>query len=138
LPRTEPRWLTVADIIAINQDALTETQERHFVRDIRLLEGALARSRTRWHYEEEDDVLALAVALLFAITGAHAFEQGNKRTGYLAFLAFLNLNGWDMAMEDGEADPGIAVMIECVIKREMSQSDFADFVAALIHPLDEA
>lgn len=137
MPRTEPRWLTVAEIIAINQDALTETQERHFVRDIWLLEGALARSRTRWHYEEEDDVLALAVALLFAITGAHAFEQGNKRTGYLAFVGFLNVNGWDMATTDGEADPGIAVMIEAVIKREMSQADFTDFIAAFIHPLDE-
>jgi hypothetical protein len=42
-----------------------------------------------------------------------------------------------MATEGGEADPGIAVMIEAVIKREMSQGDFVDFVAALIHPLDE-
>ena len=41
---------------------------------------------TRFAYGEED-IVVLAVRLLAAIAQAHAFEQGNKRTSFVAMVA---------------------------------------------------
>ena len=54
--------------------AVGETGERHFVRDLGLLESALARPRNFFAFDEED-VVVLAVALMAGIARAHAFEQ---------------------------------------------------------------
>ena len=58
------------------------------------LASALQRPVNLWHYDGEDDAVVLAVSLLLAIARSHSFEQGNKRTGFLAALFFLNANGF--------------------------------------------
>jgi death on curing protein len=75
------------------------TGERHFLRDRGLLESALARPRNAFAYGEED-IVALAVRLLAGVAQAHAFEQGNKRTAFIAMTEFLILNGYDLAIDD--------------------------------------
>ena len=75
------------------------TGEQHFIRDRRLLEGGLARPQNAYGYGE-DDLLALAVRLMAGITQSHAFEQGNKRTGFVAMVQFLIENGLDVTIED--------------------------------------
>ncbi len=39
----------------------------------------------------------VAGALCFYLVKSHAFMDGNKRTGALVGIAFLNENGWDLA-----------------------------------------
>lgn len=75
------------------------TGERHFLRDFGLLESALARPRNAFAYGEED-IVALAVRLMAGIAQAHAFEQGNKRTAFVAMVQFLIMNGHDLTIED--------------------------------------
>ena len=75
------------------------TEERHFLRDPGLLDSALARPRNAFAYGEED-IVALAVRLLAGVAQAHAFEQGNKRTSFIAMTQFLIINGYDLAIED--------------------------------------
>ena len=88
----EPRWLPIEAVIEHNRIELAETGETHFVRDIGLLESALARPRNALVYGEED-IVVLAVTLLAGIARAHAFEQGNKRTAFAAMRLFLGANG---------------------------------------------
>ncbi len=85
-----------------NRLEVEATGEHHFVRDLGLLESALARPRNAFSYGEED-ILALAVALMAGIARAHAFEQGNKRTAFEAMWHFFRLNGFDLAIDDSES-----------------------------------
>ena len=63
------------------------------------MESALARSPNAFAYGEED-IVVLAVRLMAGLAQAHAFEQGNKRTAFVAMVQFLNTNGYDLAIED--------------------------------------
>lgn len=95
----EPHWLPLEVVIEHNRLELAETGERHFVRDLGLLESALARPRNFFGFGEED-VIVLAVALMAGIAQAHAFEQGNKRTAFAAMRLFLRANGYDTSFDD--------------------------------------
>lgn len=96
---SEPQWLPVEAAIEINRSLVAMTGERHFLRDFGLLESALARPRNAFAYGEED-IVALAVRLMAGIAQAHAFEQGNKRTAFVAMVQFLIMNGHDLTIED--------------------------------------
>jgi death-on-curing protein len=95
----EPRWLSVEAVIDINRRLVAITGERHLLRDQGLLEGALARPQNAFGYGEED-IDVLAVRLMAGIVQSHSFEQGNKRTGFVAMVQFLMENGYDVAVED--------------------------------------
>ena len=86
-------------VIEINRAAVAMTGERHFLRDLGLLDSALARPRNAFAYGEEE-IIALAVRLLTGVAQAHTFEQGNKRTSFIAMTQFLLINGYDLAIED--------------------------------------
>ncbi len=67
------------------------------VREIELLESALARPRNRAAYEESVSLFVLAADYCFGIARNHPFVDGNKRTSVLAGAAFLSLNGYDFS-----------------------------------------
>jgi len=100
------------------------------VRDVGLLEGGLARPQNAFAYGEED-VVALAVRLLSGIALAHAFEQGNKRTAFIAMVQFLVANGHDVAIDDAVpwADQVIAL-----IEHRLSEEDFAAALRPFVVP----
>ncbi len=95
----EPNWLPIEAVIEHNRLELDATGEHHFLRDRGLLESALARPRNFFAYGEED-IVVLAVTLTAGIARAHAFEQGNKRTGFAAMRLFLRANGYDTTFDD--------------------------------------
>ena len=95
----EPHWLPIEVVIEHNRLELTETGEPHFVRDLGLLESALARPRNFFGFGE-GDIVVLAVALMAGIARAHAFEQGNKRTAFATLRLFLRINGYDTSFDD--------------------------------------
>ena len=118
---SEPRWLPIDAVIEKNRLEVEETGERHILRDLVLLEGAMARPQNASAYGEED-IVVLAVRLLAAIAQAHAFEQGNKRTAFGAMWHFLRLNGYDLDFEDSEFWEGPTVEL---IEHNFSEEDFA-------------
>ena len=116
----EPRWLPIEAVIEYNRLEVEETRETHFLRDRGLLEGALARPQNASAYGVED-IVALAVRLMTGIAQAHAFEQGNKRTAFEAMWHFLQINGYDLAIEDGaEWERPVVALIE----RRILEDDF--------------
>jgi death on curing protein len=97
--RNEPQWLPVEAVIEINRASVVITGEPHFLRDVGLLEGALARPQNAFAYGD-DDLIVLAVRLMAGIAQLHAFEQGNKRTAFIAMVQFLIANGRDTSFDD--------------------------------------
>lgn len=122
----EPCWLPVDLIIEINRAEVAATGENHAIRDMGLLESACARPKQLWSYGEEVETLDLAIALLFGIARNHAFEQGNKRTGFVAFVAFLEANSCAFHLDDSEF---YADMIVDVLEGKRDERGFRDYAA---------
>lgn len=74
------------------------------VRDIGLLDSAVARPRSRAFGEDAYSSVSLkAAALLHSIGNNHALVDGNKRLAWLATTVFLDLNGLAPDLTDEEA-----------------------------------
>lgn len=121
----EPYWIDADEVIAINRAVVSATGEDHLVLSREKLEGALARPVNLFHYEGEVDVVVLAGKFIIAVAMAHAFEQGNKRTGWLSGVQFLNANGFDVILPDDRHKELMAMDIELVITRNKTDGQFA-------------
>lgn len=128
----EPRWITSGEVVRANANIVATTGEPHQLDKPDLLESACARPCNRWAYDGEDDVVALACSLLFGVAQNHPFMQGNKRTGYVAAIAFLAANGYRVDVPD--VRPVADAIIE-VVEHKAREFDFADafreYVSAL-------
>ncbi len=92
---TEPfRWLTQRMVIAFHRETLHRHGGGGGIRDAALLESALARPRNRTAYDGKATEFDLAAEYCAGIVGNHPFVDGNKRTGLLAAVVFLSLNGY--------------------------------------------
>jgi death-on-curing protein len=94
------RWVIKSVVLAIHEQQIAEHGGTQGIRDIGLLESALARPENLAAYSEPD-LAGLAAAYGFGIARNHPFLDGNKRTSYVATLLFLRLNGSDLTA--GEA-----------------------------------
>jgi death-on-curing protein len=96
-------WLTTADVLAIHDQLIAEHGGADGIRDVTLLESALARPQQLFAYgQPEPDMAALAAAYAFGIAKNHAFVDGNKRTSAVVTEAFLRLNGLGLTATDIE------------------------------------
>ena len=126
----EPTWLTADLLVQFNDLTVSATGEPHVVRDLGGLESALARPVNHWHYGEQD-VVALAVALLLGIARNHPFLQGNKRTAFAAADYFLYLNGYELGVEDSEA---MADFIVDAIRGDVSEHHLIELFSQAVKP----
>jgi death-on-curing protein len=91
---SEPVWIRQDVVLAAHEEALREHGGPEGVRDMGLLESALARPKNLYAYAEETPHLAqLAAAYAKGIVANHPFVDGNKRTAFTVSLTFLLLNG---------------------------------------------
>ena len=74
------------------------------VRDVGLLDSAVARPRSSAFGEDAYSSISLkAAALLHSSTNNHALVDGNKRLAWMATTVFLDLNGLAPDLSDDEA-----------------------------------
>jgi len=91
--RTEPRWVSVETVVALNRDEVGKTGEPHQLVNGAALEIAVKRPWNVWVYFMDQDFATLAMSLLVAIAGARPFAAGNERTAYRAAAMLLETNG---------------------------------------------
>jgi death on curing protein len=106
--RKEPLWIEERDALAIHDRLLALHGGAAGLRDHGLLESALARPRQHHTYAGTSDVIALAALFTSGIVRSHPFVDGNKRTGFVIGVLFLELHGYDF--EASEEDATQAVM----------------------------
>lgn len=99
---SEPDWLTAEHLEQLNLRIVADAGEPFGILKPHELASAPTRPRQLYHYEEVEDISALAVRLMMAVVWAHPFEQGNKRTGFMAAEIFLDANGWLLDIPDFE------------------------------------
>ncbi len=98
-----PEFLTVEDVIDIHALQIARYGGAAGLRDHGLLESAISQPRATFGGDfVHESLFAMASAYLFHIVRNHPFFDGNKRTGLLSALVFLDING--IAIErDSEA-----------------------------------
>ncbi len=100
---SEPDFIDRRLALMIHERTLVLHGGARGVRDEALLETALARPRQIAGYEPEADIIRLAAALTFAIVRNHPFVDGNKRTGFVTGVLFLELNGYRFTASEESA-----------------------------------
>jgi death-on-curing protein len=90
---TEPKWLELQAVLILHRESLEEFGGLDGIRDEGLLESAMSRPQSIFHYEGVTDLARLAAAYAFGITRNHPFNDGNKRAAFLAAILFLRRNG---------------------------------------------
>jgi death-on-curing protein len=105
---TEFAWIDEADARAIHDLVLSEHGGAPGLRDEGLLKSALARARQAQAYGDAPDLIDLAAAYVADIVRNHPYVDGNKRTGFVVGVLFLELNGCRFTA--GEADATKAML----------------------------
>jgi death-on-curing protein len=106
----EPVWLDKVDVLTLHDRLLAFHGGAAGVRDEGLLESALARPRQVAAYGDSADLIAMATAYTAGILNNHPFVDGNKRTGFVVGILFLELNGYRFtAAETAAADAVLAL-----------------------------
>lgn len=90
----EPIFLDLEDVLLIHADQLPVYGGSSGIRDSGLLESAVAMPRASAGGEfVHAGLFAMAAAYAFHIAQNQPFMDGNKRTGLLAAIVFLDING---------------------------------------------
>lgn len=98
-----PEFLQVSDLLRLHADQIHRYSGEPGVRDLGLLESAIAQPQASFSGQFfHDDIFEMAAAYLFHIANNHPFVDGNKRAGAVAALVFLDLNGWGVEAAPGE------------------------------------
>ena len=90
------RWLLKESVLGIHKLQIAEHGGQDGVRDVGLLESALARPQNIEAYEPDADIARISASLGFGIAKNHPFLDGNKRTALAATRVFLLLNGYSL------------------------------------------
>jgi death on curing protein len=91
--RKEPLWIEERDALAIHDRLLALHGGATGLRDRGLLGSALAHPRQHHAYVKASDVVEMAALYTVGIIQNHPFVDGNKRTGFVIGVLFLELHG---------------------------------------------
>ena len=95
-------FLSIDDVHVIHLDQTQRYGGDPGVRDVGFLESALAQPRVAFAGKTLHAFpFEMAAAYLFHIVQNHPFIDGNKRTGAVAALMFLDLNGVELNVPKG-------------------------------------
>ena len=90
----EPSWIETREALTLHDRLLALDGGAVGLRDEALLQSALARPRQLYAYTDTPDIIDMAAAYTVGIVRNHAFVDGNKRTGFMVGILFLELNGY--------------------------------------------
>ena len=107
MKKKEPLWIEERSALAIHDRLLALHGGATGLRDQGLLESALARPRQHYSYARISDIVALAALYTVDIVGNHPFVDGNKRTGFVIGVLFLELHGYDFNASEEDATQAV-------------------------------
>jgi death on curing protein len=99
---SEPTWLDAAIVLDVHAEQLALFGGAEGVRDLGLLESALAGPLNKFAYGGTS-LAVLAASYAYGILRNHPFVDGNKRAAFASIIVFLGLNGIDFDVSAGAA-----------------------------------
>lgn len=130
MDRMEPIWIDETDARAVHERMLALYGGPEGVRDQGLLQSALARARQMFAYDEGCDVIDMASAYTSGGVKNHPFVDGNKRTGFVLGVLFLELNGYRFTASEDTATEQVMALAA----GELDEARYAAFLRANVEP----
>ena len=121
------RYLSLAEVLRLHARIIEEPGGSDALRDLGLLESALAQPRQTFGGEDlYPSLVDKAGAAGFSLVNNHPFVDGNKRIGHAVVEAMLMLNGFELwaGVDEAEAE------ILAVAAGERTREEFCDWVEA--------
>ncbi len=113
------RYLTLIEVLELHRRILEQSGGALGIRDMGLLESAIAQPRMTFGGEDlYPSLLKKAAALGFSILMNHPFVDGNKRTGHAATETFLVLNGLEINASVDEQEHIVLAIVSGELGRE--------------------
>ena len=98
-------YLTAEQVLFVHYRLISETGGEHGVRDLGLLESAVARPQATFDRQElYPDVFEKSAALMESLINNHPFVDGNKRTGIACAVLFLQQNGISFSAKNADLE----------------------------------
>ena len=120
----EPVWIDERDALALHDRLLALHGGAVGLRDDGLLKSALARPQQHFAYAESPDIVDMAAAYTWGIVRNHPFVDGNKRTGFVVGVLFLELDGYRFNASEEDA-------AQMVLELASGNLDEAGYIAFL-------
>lgn len=131
----EPDFLSLDEVIAIHRDQIERYGGGDGIRDMGLLQSAIAMPAAGFGgVYAHTDLFEMAAAYLFHLAANHPFVDGNKRVAGAAADVFLNLNGLLLTASEGEFEQ----LVRDVATSVSTKQDVAAFLREHCNPLEEA
>ncbi len=103
--QSDIRFLTLHEVLRLHEIAIQNYGGYPGVRDLGLVESALAGPAQTWAGEYLfQSVPDMAAALWYSLAKNHGFVDGNKRVSLLAADAFLQFNGLLLTLSSSEVE----------------------------------
>jgi death-on-curing protein len=124
----DPIFLTLAEIIEVHADQIHRYGGQAGLRDLGLLESALAQPEASFAGEWlHKDLYEMAAAYAYHVCQNHPFIDGNKRTALASALVFLELNGISLLDPRGR----LRTAMFRIASGKMGKEDFAELLRKL-------
>ena len=120
---SEPVWIADELALAIHDRQLVEHGGAEGLRDEALLQSALGRPLNHFAYESTD-IVELAAKYTAGIVQNHPFVDGNKRTGFVVGVLFLELNGYRFVASEEDAAQAVLKLADGTL----DEADYSSFL----------
>lgn len=126
------RYLTLVEVVTLHRRVLAQSGGASSIRDLGLLESALAQPKASFDGNDlHPTLIDKAAASGFALVANHAFVDGNKRIGHAAMEVFLILNGFEI---DASIDEQERLMLD-LAAGQRHREDLADWLRLHSRPI---
>ena len=116
------RFLDLAEVLEIHADQIDRYGGRNGVRDMDVLQSAVAMPEAGIAGTYAHGTLyEMAAAYLYHLLRNHPFVDGNKRTALASALVFLDLNGLRIHADADE----LVSMVEATVTHDMEKAHVA-------------
>jgi death on curing protein len=108
-------FLTFEQVLAIHDNQIETYGGSHGIRDLALFESAIMRPQTTFGGKDlYPSIFEKAAVLMHSLIMNHPFVDGNKRTGTVSALVFLEINRFRIAVHQNEL---VDVSLEIALKK---------------------
>lgn len=104
---SEPLSIDERDVLVLHDLLLALEGGSTGVRSAALLQSTFARPQQLYAYGNAPDIIDLAAAHTAGIVRNHPFVAGNKRTGFVVGVLFLEVNGYRFTATEEDATQAV-------------------------------
>ncbi len=122
----EPIWIEEYETLVLHDRLLALHGGAEGLRDATLLGSAIARARQIFSYAENPGIIDMAAAYTFGIVRNHPFVDGNKRTGFIVGILFLETNGFRFTASEAAAAQAVLELAAGTL----DETGYRDFLRA--------